>query len=222
MKTKKISEAPAPGVFKTPPAHFFMPASRLRPFRLEQNVDLPAADAASFGQGAYYCFDFEVPKSQVYLVKSFVFTAAQRINIGNVDEAPQYLTNEYLAGQVGFEILVSGKNPLQSQTDRAKFAPLASAQNAQRARGGFFTSVSTDPDVDLLSNWWNPLLSFAVTQGQRLQAIFRVLPVLTGATAIAVTTNAATTRRVDFAGAFFAGNIMTETDFTEMQKRGEL
>jgi hypothetical protein len=208
--------------FKTAPAHFFMPASRLRPFRLEQNIDLPATDAPKFGQDAYVCFEFTVPKGQVYLVKSFVFTAAQRIDIGNADESPEYLTNEYLAGQVGFEILVSGQNPLQSQVDRAQFAPLAAAQNAQRARGGFFTSVSTDPDVDLLSNWWNPLLSFAVRAGQRLQSIFRILPVESTATALAITTNAATVRRVDFAGAFFAGNILSESDYTEILRNGEL
>jgi hypothetical protein len=73
-----------------------------------------------------------------------------------------------------------------------------------------------------MSNWWNPLFSFAVRAQHRLQVLFRILPVGGTATPIVVSTNAAVDRRVDFAGALFEGNIMSETDYTEVQKDGEL
>lgn len=210
--------------YKLPPAQFFMPSSRLRPFRLEQDVDLVASNVPSFGQDAFTIFDFKVPKNQVFIVKSLVFTAARRVNIGNTDEAPELLSNEVVAGQFGYQVLVDGKDPLVTNTNKAKFIALASvgATNNQRNRGGYFTSVSVNPDYDLMSNWWNPLFTFAVRSEHNLQVIFRVLPVGTGATAIEITDDPAVTRRVDFAGALFEGNVMSEVDYTALEKQGAI
>lgn len=208
--------------FKTPPAHFFMPSTRLRTFRLDRAIDLAGANAPMYGEDKYEIFNFVVPKKQVYIVKSFVFLAWQRINIENADEGLELLTNEQVAGAFGFTILVDGKSPIQVNTEHSRFFPLATAQNNVKNRGGYFTTVSENPDYDLLSNWWNPLLSFPVHAEKRLQVLFEILPVGTGATPIQVTDDPTVTNRVDFSGAFFAGNIMSESDFAEMESHSEL
>jgi hypothetical protein len=199
--------------------HWFMPSPLYRPFRLEQRVDLaPAAAPPKFGGGRVIVFSYKVPKNQTIVVQSLVFCLWQRINIGGTDENYQLLTNADVAGKILFTVLVDNQAQPFVENQHNPAAPLSSATNSPKLRSAGFTSVSENPDVDLLGNWFNPLFSFAVRSEQTLQVLFEVLSVNTGMAKLQMTNDPLVTNRVDFAGVYVAGQIMSDSDFTRLAK----
>ncbi len=200
---------------------FFMPDERVRMFKLAQSIDLPAADVPKYGP-KFIVFDFVVPKGQVFVVKGMVFPAWKRIEVGATDEDYQLLTNQEIAGHVAFEPIVDGQSPFQIDSKLSTVNPLATAQNAIKQRNAGFTNVTEDPDNDLMSQWWNPLYTFPVHAGKRLEVLFSIVDTGAGVTPWQVTTDSSIERRIDFAGAIVVGQVLSESDFGAFRSTGDL
>lgn len=196
---------------------WFMPSTRARPVRLEKRIDLvPASNPPSYGGNKLIPFSYSVPKNQALVVQGIVCALWQRVDIGGAHESCQLLTNIDVAGKVVFTPIVNGQLAFQSENEVNQFTTLATASNAP-VRSSGITTVSENPDTDLFGNWFNPLFSFVVRSEQLLQVLFEVLPVTNGET-LEITDDAKVTNRVDFAGVYLVGQLLSDADFTALQQ----
>lgn len=198
-------------------AGWFMPQAKAEPFRLEQRIDLVPTTAPSYGSGRYVVFDYLVPKGQCFIVKGIAGCCWQRTNIGGVNATFQRMSNVDVAGKVLFTPIVNNRVRPFSQNTLNSPTTLAGAANTPVSSAGF-TTITEDPDTDLGAMWFNPLFSFPVRSGERLQVLFEILPVTSGTT-LQVTSNPAVTARVDFAGAIAVGQIVDDALYSDLLQR---
>ncbi len=200
-------------------AGWFMPGPQAVPFRLEQRIDLvPAADPPLYGPGRYIVFDWTIPKGEAYVVKGIAGCCWQRVNIGGVNATFERMNNQDCAGKVLFTPLVNQRAAVFSQNVHNRPTTLAGAATVAPYRSAGFTTITEDPDKDLGSMWYNPLYSFVVRSGEKLQVLFEILPVTSGET-LEVSADAAVTNRIDFAGAYVVGQILRDDVFSALAGR---
>jgi len=206
-------------VFQDP--NWYMPSPAMRPFRIEQRVDLTAPDTQSYGIGQKIVFDYVIPAGQIYLVKNVVCCLWRRTNIGTPNESFRLMLNQEVAGKVVFRPLANGNSPFVLLSDVNVPQPLATTANAPRQRAAGWTSVSEHPDMDVFSNWNNPLFCFDVRAEQRLQVLFEALTVAPGIQGVVISDeDPAAINRVDFASVVVAGQVMSDQDYTNVLQQG--
>lgn len=197
--------------------------------------DLVASNCPIQQTGRFIVFDELVPEGSFVVVKGVVPYAMERIQVGTPAEFAQFIEPIVGNGWFSFEPLVNGGSPFEIFVDvnAPQQAIIASTgvandpNDKDRARAKGFTDISKEPLRDAGTYWSNPLFSFGVPGGARLQVIFSLLPSAIANPLQGYAIGASVEppqRRVDFAGCFVVGEIMPETLYrslvAEERKRG--
>ena len=183
-------------------------------------------------QGKVTIARLAAPSNQTLLIKDLVFYVQERTNVTvppNASESYQTIAPELVEGQVAFEAILNGNNPLVVDSNlnapsTAGAALASTGSNAIRTTISGVTSVSATPYVDARSAWANWLFSFAVPSDGVLSIVFST-PRTNAASPTPNTYKIPTAlvplpaKRVDFAGVVITGVSMPSQAFAELQTK---
>lgn len=201
--------------------------SQRRRWVRNRRIDLLAANAPVVSQNYFICFEEEIPENSVVVVKGLVPYVCERTNPGN-NESWQYLAPAIANGWFSFEPVIGVAAPMEIVLDvNAPTLAAGTLNNDERQGSKGLTDVSDTPWRDAAIFWTNPLFSFAVQGGSKLQVLFRLLSDIHAATdspmtniyTIAVGAGPPLTKRVDFAGCLVVGEIMPAALYKQLAAR---
>jgi hypothetical protein len=210
---------------------YFMRDPEAQPFLSDYRVDLAAPDvlleSGTAGQpGARYIVtQIRPPRGQTLLIKAWQPYAMKRTNIGDPDESFEYLSPTEADGHFSFEPLVGGLAPIVAQLNvnapRVLAGPLL---NADRVVGKGVSFLSETPYADVQRSGFNQNFTIEVPSDRLFTVVFQIIdnsafaaPLPTGGQ-FQVTTDAAVTKRVDFAGTVVSGIIMSDQRYQQLTK----
>lgn len=181
-------------------------------------------------QGKVTIARLAAPSNQTLLIKDLIYYVQERTNVGLPTESYQTIAPELVEGQVAFEAILNGNNPLvvDSNLNAPSTASAALAvgggTNAIRTTVSGVTSVSATPYVDARAAWANWLFSFAIPSDGVLSIVFsttRTNPTNPTPNTYQIPTAAVPSppKRVDFAGAMISGVSMPSQAFAELQTK---
>ncbi len=196
------------------------PKSQIKQWIRNHRIDLLSTTPPITSAGRFICFEETIPEGLAVMVKGIVPYACQRINVGAADESFQYIAPRDGDGFFCFEPVVNDLSPLDISlkftTPQVVTPGGTNEEDTQSAKG--FTEISDTPLLDALTFWNNPLFSFPVMGGQKLQVIFELLTAVKTASANGLTAGTGTfdiadaaVKRVDFAGCVVVGEAMPES-----------
>jgi hypothetical protein len=193
---------------------FFLADTQIRPFILDERVDLTAPNVPIAATGRYIVTELRPPRGQVYVIKNITAYAMQRVNVGTPTETFQLLSGAAANGFFSFEPLVNDNSPFIIRQNYN--APMADpgTNNNDRVQAKGISHVTDSPFVVAQNGWFNPLFTILVPSNAVFRLIFSILPV-SATTPIPVggqfeVGGAGGARRVDFAGSILVGQQMAE------------
>lgn len=199
-----------------------------------RRIDLLASNAPVISSNYFICFEEEVPEGSVVVVKGIAPYVCERIAVGAANQSFRYISPLVANGWFSFEPVIgtAGGSPMELLLDvNAPTLAAGTLNNNERQASKGLTDVSDNPMRDAALLWSNPLFSFVVPGGSKLQVLFRLLSSIRQATdspmtciyEIAVNAGAAIplTMRVDFAGCLVVGEIMPDALYKAMAARAE-
>lgn len=204
---------------------YFLADPQIRPFVLDQRVDLTAPNVPIVATGRYVVTELRPPRGQVYVIKNITPYAMARTDVGLGTASFQLISEIAAAGFFAFEPTVNDNSPfiIEQDYNAPKTAGAASLNNNDRIRAKGIGYVSDSPWVVAQNSWWNPLFSIFVPSNAIFRLIFSILPVSAtdpipagGQFGIG---GAGGTRRVDFAGSILVGQQMAEQYYHGLAQR---
>lgn len=195
---------------------FFLSDPQIRPFILDERVDLTAPNVPIAATGKYVVSELRPPRGQVYLIKNITPYAMARTNVGLATESFQLINAVSAAGFFSFEPTVNDNSPfiIQQNYNAPKVAGVASLNNNDRVRAKGIGYISDAPWAVAQNGWFNPLFTILVPSNAVFRLIFSILPVSSTDPIPAGgqfgVDGAGGTRRVDFAGSILVGQQMSE------------
>lgn len=196
-------------------AHWLVVDPTVNLFERDRWVDLLAPNVPTVGQGKYVCWQYDVPKGQVLVVKGVAPYALARTNPGSDEESKQMITPEDGNNFFFFEPRVndSAVGVIVADAVRDREAPAAGLNDLDRATAAGWTSISLEPRKDAHIQWANPLYGFIVPSGATLKIIFSIIPPARDnpfPTDGQYTIGDDATKRVDYAGACVVGHQLPQ------------
>lgn len=196
---------------------FFLADPQIRPFVLDERVDLTAPNVPIAATGKYVVSELRPPRGQVYLIKNITPYAMERTNVGLATESFQLITPASVAGGFfSFEPTVNDNAPfiIEQNYNSPKTAGAASLNNNDRIRAKGIGYITDAPWLAAQNSWFNPLFTILVPSNAVFRLIFSILPVsatdpLPAGGQFGVG-GVGGTRRVDFAGSILVGQQMSE------------
>lgn len=191
---------------------------------LTYRSDLTAPDIPTMGTGRYVIARETIPKGQVWIIKTIVPFAQERVNVGLGTESVQMMDPLKANNWFTFEPYINGSSPFilkaDMNTPRAAAGPL---QNNDRFQSAGITCISVHPWSDAQRSMFNPLFTIVVRAARTFTVVFSVLPQSSDPAAALPTAGtyavggAGGARRVDFAGVVLSGVQMSEQLYDDMQ-----
>jgi len=205
---------------------FFLSDPQIRPFILDERVDLTAQNVPITATGKFVVSELRPPRGQVYLIKNITPYAMARTNVGLATESFQFLSPIAAGGFFSFEPTVNDNSPFIIEQNynapRIDVAP-PSGNNNDRIRAKGIGYITDAPWVVAQNGWFNPLFTVLVPSNAVFRLVFSILPVSAtnpippaGQFGIA---GAGGTRRVDFAGSVLVGQQMSEQYYHGLAQR---
>lgn len=205
---------------------FFLADPQIRPFILDERVDLLASNVPVSATGKFIVSELRPPRGQVYLIKNITPYAMARTNVGAGDESFQFLSSIVAGGFFSFEPTVNDNSPFIIEQNynapRVSAAP-AALNNNDRVRAKGIGYISDAPFTVAQNSWFNPLFTILVPSNAVFRLIFSILPVSTtlplpagGQFGVG---GVGGTRRVDFAGSVLVGQQMSEQYYHGLAQR---
>ena len=199
-------------------SQFYVADPTAKPFVLDFRQDVTAADIETAAAGVFVICRVAPPSNQMFLIKSMVFYAMERTNVGLVTESAQFIDPAVSNGFFSFQPLVGRNSPFIVELDfnapRIAAAPL----NADRTRTKGISYTSMDPWRDTQTAWFNPMFTILVPTSEEFSVNFSLLR--NGAAPNGLpntyTIGAPGPKRVDFAGVMIAGIQMTEQAYRDV------
>ena len=193
---------------------FFLADPQIRPFILDERVDLTAPNVPIASTGRYIVSELRPPRGQVYLIKNITPYAMERTNYGLPNESFQLISAPLAAGFFSFEPTVNDNSPFIIRQNYN--APMAGpgTNNNERVQNKGIGYISDAPFAVAQNGWFNPLFTILVPSNAIFRLIFSILPVsatnpipVQGRYAVG---GAGGARRVDFVGSILVGQQMSE------------
>ena len=185
---------------------------------LDVRCDLTAADVETAGTNQIIIGSIKVPQGQLYVIKTIVPYAMERVNGGLATGTFQVLDPVSGNGFFSFEPIVSDGAPHVLGTNYNAPRLAAAPLNNDRSTSKGVSHISQNPWQDTQRSMFNPLFTIVVPSDKVFSVIFRILPVgaqspipAGGQFGIG---GAGGTRRVDFAGFMVSGVQMSEQHYT--------
>jgi hypothetical protein len=204
---------------------FFLADPQIRPFVIDERVDLTAPNVPIAATGKYVVSELRPPRGQVYLIKNITPYAMARTNVGLATESFQFLNPIAAGGFFSFEPTVNDNAPfiIEQNYNSPKIAGAASLNNNDRIRAKGIGYITDAPWVVAQNGWFNPLFTVLVPSNAVFRLIFSILPVsatdpLPAGGQFGVG-GAGGTRRVDFAGSVLVGQQMSEQYYHGLAQR---
>ena len=206
---------------------FFLADPQIRPFIIDERVDLLAANVPISATGKFIVSELRPPRGQVYLIKNITPYAMARINVGAADESFQLLSPIAAGGFFSFEPVVNDNSPFiieQNYNAPRVDALPAALNNNDRDRAKGIGYISDAPFTVAQNSWFNPLFTILVPSNAVFQIIFSILPVSTtlplpAGGQYSVGGVVVGSRRVDFAGSVLVGQQMSEQYYHGLAQR---
>lgn len=202
-----------------PAFYYIHPDEKL--FIRDFRQDVTAADCPTTGTGKYLVMDFEVPKSQTWIVKGFAPYAMERTNVGFAESA-RYIAPQEGNGWFSFAPIVAGGAPFLVQTNYNAPQNDGGAQSDLiRQQSNGISQISVTPYDDALRQMINPFFNMQVKSEQRFQATFSLMgpPAsanpITNPYVIGTPSVPGNNKRVDFAGVVVVGLMLGEAAYRE-------
>lgn len=207
---------------------FFLADPQIRPFILDERVDLLASNVPISATGKFIVSELRPPRGQVYLIKNITPYAMERTNVGNpATESFQFLSPIVAGGFFSFEPTVNDNSPFIIEQNynapRVSAAP-AALNNNDRVRAKGIGYISDAPFTVAQNSWFNPLFTILVPSNAVFRLIFSILPVSTtlplpAGGQYSVGGVVVGSRRVDFAGSVLVGQQMSEQYYHGLAQR---
>lgn len=205
---------------------FFLSDPQIRPFILDERVDLTAQNVPIAATGKYIVTELRPPRGQVYLIKNITPYAMARTNVGLATESFQLISAISAAGFFSFEPTVNDNAPFiieQNYNAPRIDVPPPSGNNNDRIRAKGIGYITDSPWLAAQNSWFNPLFTVFVPSNAVFRVIFSILPVSTtnplpagGQFGVG---GAGGTRRIDFAGSILVGQQMSEQYYHGLAQR---
>lgn len=185
---------------------------------LDVRCDLTAADVETAGTNQIVIGSIKVPQGQLYIIKTLVPYAMERVNVGAAAETFQMMNPVTANGFFSFAPVVSdgAVHVLGTNYNAPRLA--AAPLNNDRSASKGISHLSQNPWQDTQRAMFNPLFTIVVPSDKVFSVIFSILPVgaqspipAGGQFGIG---GAGGTRRVDFAGFVVSGVQMSEQHYT--------
>lgn len=185
---------------------------------LDVRCDLTAADVETAGTNQIIIGTIKVPPGQVYVLKTLVPYAMERVNVGLATETFQMMNPVTANGFFSFEPIISDGAPHVLGTNYNAPRLAASPLNSDRSTSKGISHISQNPWQDTQRSMFNPLFTMVVPADKVFSVIFRILPVgaqnpIPAGGQFSVGGAVAGTRRVDFAGFMVSGVQMSESHY---------
>lgn len=185
---------------------------------LDVRCDLTAPDVETAGTNQIVVGRIRAPKSQVYVFKTFVPYAMERVNVGNAATETFQMMNPVTSnGFFVFEPVVTQGAPHIMGTDYNRPRLAAAPLNNDRSASKGIASISQNPWLDTQRAMFNPLFTIVVPSDKEFTVLFSILPVGTASPIPAGGQfgigGAGGTRRVDFAGFMVSGVQMSQQHY---------
>jgi hypothetical protein len=204
---------------------FFLSDPQIRPFILDERVDLTAPNVPIAATGKYVVSELRPPRGQVYLIKNITPYAMARTNVGLATESFQLLDPIAAAGFFSFEPTINDNAPfiIEQNYNAPKTAGAASLNNNDRIRAKGIGYITDSPWLAAQNSWFNPLFTVLVPSNAVFRLIFSILP-MSGTDPLPAggqfgVGGAGGTRRVDFAGSILVGQQMSEQYYHGLAQR---
>lgn len=204
---------------------FFLADPQIRPFILDERIDLTAPNAPIEATGKFIVTELRPPRGQVYLIKNITPYAMERTNVGLANESFALISAPTAAGFFTFEPTVNDNSPfiIEQNYNAPKTAGAASLNNNDRVRAKGIGYIADAPFAVAQNSWFNPLFTILVPSNAVFRLTFSILPVSAtdplpagGQFGIG---GAGGTRRVDFAGSILVGQQMSEQYYHGLAQR---
>lgn len=195
---------------------FFLADPQIRPFVLDERVDLTAPNVPVAATGRYIVSELRPPRGQVYVIKNITPYAMERVDVGAPTETFRLLAANTAAGFFSFEPTVNDNSPfvVRQNYNAPAVAPPPNPNNNDRVQAKGIGYISDAPFTVAQNGWFNPLFTILVPSNAVFRLIFSILPVAAtspipvgGQFAVG---GAGGARRVDFAGSILVGQQMSE------------
>lgn len=189
-----------------------------KPIVRDFRQDLTAADIEIAAAGKFIICKLAPPDKQVLLIKSMVFYAMERTDVGAGTASMAFIDPADGNGFFAFEPLVDASSPfivdLDFNAPRLAAAPL----NADRTRAKGISYIESNPWAAVQRSWYNPMFTIKVSSNETFSVVFSLLA--NGAAPNGLpniyTVGAPGPKRVDFAGVMVAGIQIAEQAYRDV------